>query len=76
MLAHGFTVETLGRLVLDGLATATWDRVCRWAADRGDLADDYRRGGGGRLRDDRAPWVALATAARIMLRICTEAYFV
>jgi hypothetical protein len=23
MLAHGFTVETLGRLVLDGLATAT-----------------------------------------------------
>lgn len=23
MLAHGFTVETLGRLVLDGLTTAT-----------------------------------------------------
>jgi hypothetical protein len=23
MLAHGFTVETLGRLVVDGLATAT-----------------------------------------------------
>jgi hypothetical protein len=23
LLAHGFTVETLGRLVLDGLATAT-----------------------------------------------------
>jgi hypothetical protein len=23
MLAHGFTVETLGRLMLDGLATAT-----------------------------------------------------
>ena len=23
MMAHGFTVETLGRLVLDGLATAT-----------------------------------------------------
>jgi hypothetical protein len=23
MLAHGFTVETLGRLVLDGLATVT-----------------------------------------------------
>jgi hypothetical protein len=42
ILAHGFTVETLGRL--DGLATATRGTVngC-WAADQGDLADDHRR---------------------------------
>jgi hypothetical protein len=43
MLAHGFTVETLDRLVLDGLAAATGDGACRWAADHGDLAEDHRR---------------------------------
>jgi hypothetical protein len=41
MLAHGFTVETLGRLVLDGHATAT-PGIMHAAADHGDLADDHR----------------------------------
>jgi hypothetical protein len=49
MLAHGFTVETLGRLVLDGHATAT-HHVCRWAADHGDLADGHRHRAAGACR--------------------------
>jgi hypothetical protein len=39
MVAPGFTVETLGRLVLDGLATATPGIM--YAADRGDLDHDH-----------------------------------
>jgi hypothetical protein len=42
MLAYGFTVEMLGRLVLDGLATATpRGRASRRAAGQGDLVADH-----------------------------------
>jgi hypothetical protein len=65
MLAHGFTFEMLGRLVRDGLATATPGTVngC-WAADRGDLADDHRRRAAGARRRVAAVGLDAAIHAR------------
>ena len=41
LLAHGFTVETLGRMVLDRTRDGNAaDRACRRAADQGELADN------------------------------------
>jgi hypothetical protein len=42
MLAHGFTVEILGCLVLGG-ARDVDAGVCCWADDQGDLAEDHGR---------------------------------
>jgi hypothetical protein len=60
-LAHGFTVEILHRLVLDGLVKATPGTM--WAADKGEVADDHQRRAAGARRH-----VVAVSIARVPLR--------